>query len=134
MLNTKPAQKESTSSKKAPNKSWVEVANLWRDRRNGSFVFQIENEFYKQSSDLNTKRMLFSPFIRQFYCFPMKSWINIIPVHHSKCTLSNISQTYMQYEGCINQNTTENKTFSLYRYTFQYFYTESLHYFLVMTK
>lgn len=66
--STKKEKTEKSTPKKAPNRNWTEVANLWRDRRNGSFIFQVENEFYKQGSDLTTKeRRLLLKVVMDFY-------------------------------------------------------------------
>ena len=48
-------QQETTKPKKAPNKNWLETATLWRDRKDGKFIFQIEDQYYKQGNDLTPK-------------------------------------------------------------------------------
>ena len=32
-----------------------EAATLWRDRKDGKFIFQIEDQYYKQGNDLTPK-------------------------------------------------------------------------------
>jgi hypothetical protein len=51
----KQAQTEAQPQKKVRNRNWVEVANLWRDRRNEQLIFQIDDKYYKRSSDLTPK-------------------------------------------------------------------------------
>lgn len=48
-------QQEAAQPKKAPNKNWMEAATLWRDRKDGKFIFQIEDQYYKQGNDLKPK-------------------------------------------------------------------------------
>ena len=45
----------STPAIQPANKNWDEIAHLWRDRRDGRLIFQIENEFYKRGNDLTPK-------------------------------------------------------------------------------
>ncbi len=54
--------------KKAPNRNAIEVANLWRDNRNGRLIFQIEDQFYKRGDDLTTnERELLLKIVMDFY-------------------------------------------------------------------
>jgi hypothetical protein len=46
---------ESSSERKPPNRNFDEVAHLWQDRRDGRLIFQVDNEFFKRSSDLTKK-------------------------------------------------------------------------------
>ncbi len=68
MPETEGQQKELSTPKKAPHRNWTEVANLWRDRRNGSIVFQVEGDYYKRGSDLSTReRELLLKMVMDFY-------------------------------------------------------------------
>ena len=53
------SQKEESETETPPIKparrNWDEVAHLWRDPRDGRLIFQIENEYYKRSSELTPK-------------------------------------------------------------------------------
>jgi len=108
--DTKPKQKEKTTSKKVPNKNWSEVANLWRDRRNGSFIFQVENEFYKQGNDLSTKeRGLLLKVVMDFYqwlepptTLSTKSEESIEPALHVENTPRDTAQTELPTDSLMN--------------------------------
>lgn len=65
---TERKQKEKSTLKKAPNRNWSEVANLWRDIRNGQLIFQIEDQYYKRGDDLtNSERELLLKIVMDFY-------------------------------------------------------------------
>jgi hypothetical protein len=64
---TQPQDNPSTP-KKAPRKNWVEMAQLWRDGRDGKLIFQVGDESYKQGSDLTTKeRKILLKIVMDFY-------------------------------------------------------------------
>ena len=44
-----------TVKKEVRNRHFQEVAQLWRDNRDRSLVFQVENKYYKRGIDLSTK-------------------------------------------------------------------------------
>jgi len=48
-------QQEAPKRKNAPQKGWMEIATLWRDRKDGKFIFQIADQYYKSSNDLKPK-------------------------------------------------------------------------------
>ena len=108
--DTKSEQKETTTSKKVPNKNWSEVANLWRDRRNGSFIFQVENEFYKQGNDLSTKeRDLLLKVVMDFYrwlepstTLPTKPVESIEPALSVESTPRDTAQTDLPIASLMN--------------------------------
>ena len=55
-------------AKKAPHKNWIEVANLWRDRRDGRLVFQIDEKHYKRSDELTVReREILLKVVMDFY-------------------------------------------------------------------
>jgi hypothetical protein len=55
-------------AKKAPQKSWIEVANLWRDRRDGRLIFQIEDQHYKRGDELTIReREILLKIVMDFY-------------------------------------------------------------------
>lgn len=65
---TEQKQKEKSIPKKTPNRNWFEVANLWRDTRNGQLIFQIEDQYYKRGDDLtNSERELLLKIVMDFY-------------------------------------------------------------------
>ena len=49
------SDKGGSKKTKSPNQNLVEIAHLWCDQRDRRMVFQIENEYYKRSSDLTPK-------------------------------------------------------------------------------
>jgi hypothetical protein len=60
--------REAPAKKKAPNRNWVEVAKLWQDRKKEQLIFQIEDQYYKRSSDLSTKeRKILLKVVMDFY-------------------------------------------------------------------
>lgn len=48
-------QQEAPKQKSAPQINWMEIATLWRDRKDGKFIFQIEDQYYKRGTDLKPK-------------------------------------------------------------------------------
>lgn len=65
---TEQAQAEAPSQKKSQNRNWVEVANLWRDGRDGQLIFQIEDQYYKRNSELTPKeREILLKVVMDFY-------------------------------------------------------------------
>ena len=56
------------SDKKAPQKDWIEIANLWRDRRDGRLIFQIEDQHYKRGDELTIReREILLKIVMDFY-------------------------------------------------------------------
>ena len=103
-------RKEKCHIEEVPNKNWSEVANLWRDRRNGSFIFQVENEFYKQGNDLSAKeRKLLLKVIMDFYrwlepptTLPAKSEELIEPALSEENTPKNTVKTEVPNVSLMN--------------------------------
>ncbi len=61
-------QEKKLETKEAPNRNLTEVANLWRDDRNGRLVFQIEDQYYKRGDELtNKERELLLKIVMDFY-------------------------------------------------------------------
>jgi len=61
-------QAETPAKKKAPNRNWVEVAQLWHDRKKEQLIFQIEDQYYKHGSDLSPKeRKILLKVVMDFY-------------------------------------------------------------------
>ncbi len=56
------------AKKKARNRHFQEVAQLWRDNRDRRLVFQVENKYYKRGIDLSTRdKELLLKVVMDFY-------------------------------------------------------------------
>ena len=65
-LEIEPKQKQ--KPKKVPSRNLTEVANLWRDNRNGRLIFQIEGQMYKRGDELtNREREILLKIVMDFY-------------------------------------------------------------------
>ena len=57
-----------SKGKKTLHRSWIEVANLWRDRRDGRLIFQIEDKHYKRGDELTKReRAILLKVVMDFY-------------------------------------------------------------------
>ena len=60
--------KQPASTRKAPKRGWIEVANLWRDSRDGRLIFQIEDQHYKRGDELTIReREILLKVVMDFY-------------------------------------------------------------------
>ena len=56
------------SRPKPPSRNWIEVAHLWRDRRDSRLIFQVEDQHYKRGDDLTSKeRKVLLKVVMDFY-------------------------------------------------------------------
>jgi len=59
---------EEPAEEKPAGRNWLEIAKLWRDRRDGNLIFQIEDQHYKHGSDLTPKeREILLKVVMDFY-------------------------------------------------------------------
>jgi hypothetical protein len=57
-----------STEKDAPDQNWSEAASLWRDRRDGVFIFQVGSKFYKPGDEVSAKeRSALLKIFRDFY-------------------------------------------------------------------